>query len=78
MALTITDDLLAKDQSWAPKLLAHEIVDGLILNYTHSISVQLIEAIERYRIPAVSFSSLTGMSLPAESFFTRESLLGSR
>ncbi len=53
LTLTIAPEAGLADTNWMPKMLAHEMIDALIINYTHGVPKPLTDAIRRHRIPAV-------------------------
>jgi LacI family transcriptional regulator len=55
MQLTISflDDEVLESQDKLPAILREQMVDGLLINYTHAIPPHMQEAIERARLPVV-------------------------
>ena len=50
--LQLADEVLRSDQS-VPRLLRESSSDGLLIDYTHDVPVELGELIERHRLPAI-------------------------
>ncbi|MEX2381938.1 MAG: LacI family DNA-binding transcriptional regulator [Opitutales bacterium] len=57
ITLTFADDETLNDEGRVPKILGEQMVDGLLINYTHNFPKRMERLITRYKLPAIWVNS---------------------